>query len=233
MEHNARISVLMPVYNSEKHIAEAIQSILNQTFTDYEFIIINDGSTDKTVEIIREYDDPRIKLIDNTKNQGLIAVLNQGIDLAQGEYIARMDADDISLPTRFEKQIAFMDVHPDVGVLGTWVLKFGDCKNHIRKRKKKVGLWQLVTCAIVVHPTTMLRKSLFDKYNLRYDPEYVACEDYDLWARASRYTTIANLQEVLLHYRWHTSNVSKIHRQIQKENASRVRRNILKSYFMK
>ncbi|GHT52306.1 hypothetical protein AGMMS49982_12160 [Bacteroidia bacterium] len=230
MKKIPRISVLMPAYNAETYIAEAIESILQQTYSDFEFIIINDGSTDKTAEIIRGYDDSRIQFIDNTKNQGLIAILNQGLDLAQGEYIARMDTDDISLPTRFEKQIAFMDAHPDVGILGTWVLKFGDCENHIRKRKAKLGIWQLVTSAIVSHPTVMLRKSLLDKYSLRYDSEYVACEDYALWAQASGYTTIACLQEVLLHYRWHHANVSQTHRQLQKDNAKRVRKKLLKNW---
>ena len=118
-----KVSVLMPAYNSEAFVAEAIESILNQTYTDFEFIIINDGSTDKTAEIIDEYakNDSRIKFINNHKNQGLIAVLNQGLDLCTGEYVARMDSDDISMPQRFEKQVQYMDEHQEVGILGTWI----------------------------------------------------------------------------------------------------------------
>lgn len=123
----------MPVYNAQEYIREAIDSILNQTFSDFEFIIINDGSTDNSVEIIKNYNDPRIVLVDNTENKGLVSVLNQGLQLAQGEYIARMDADDISLPNRFMEQVNYLDKHPQVGILGAWFHIFGDKINRIEK----------------------------------------------------------------------------------------------------
>lgn len=103
------------------------------TFSDFEFIIINDGSTDNSVEIIKNYNDPRIVLVDNTENKGLVSVLNQGLQLAQGEYIARMDADDISLPNRFMEQVNYLDKHPQVGILGAWFHIFGDKINRIEK----------------------------------------------------------------------------------------------------
>jgi glycosyltransferase involved in cell wall biosynthesis len=115
-----RISVVMSVYNGEKYLRQAIESILQQTYTDFEFIIIDDGSTDSSREIIQSYDDKRIRLVINEQNIGLTKSLNKGIRLAKGEFIARMDADDISLPQRFEKQVAYLDSHPEVGVLGTY-----------------------------------------------------------------------------------------------------------------
>lgn len=113
-----KISVVMPAYNAEKYIGEAIESILNQTFKDFEFIIINDGSVDHTKEIIREYNDPRIVLLENDKNRGIVLSLNKGLDAATGKYIARMDADDIALKNRFERQVEYLDEHKDIGVLG-------------------------------------------------------------------------------------------------------------------
>jgi len=113
-----KVTVLMPVYNAEKYLKEAIGSILGQSFSDFEFLIINDGSTDSSVKIIKSYDDPRIRFIANEKNLGVIPTLNKGFALAQGEFIARMDADDISLPKRLELQADFMDKHPEAGAIG-------------------------------------------------------------------------------------------------------------------
>ena len=118
----------MPVYNGERYLREAIDSILNQTFKDFEFLIINDGSTDLSVEIIESYADKRISLAHNGQNLGLITTLNRGFDLACGEYIARMDCDDISLPDRLEKQVVFMDNHPEIGICGSWVSAISDEK---------------------------------------------------------------------------------------------------------
>ena len=120
-----KLSVIMPAYNAEKYIGEAIESILNQTFTDFEFIIIDDGSSDHTADIIKGFHDERIRFIQNEKNSGVANTLNKGLELSQGEYIARMDADDISLPARFEKQVAFMEANPDVAVVGCGIELFG------------------------------------------------------------------------------------------------------------
>ena len=114
-----QITVLMPVYNGEKYLRQAVDSILNQTFKDFEFLIINDGSTDKTLAILQEYKNKRVKIINNKKNIGLTKSLNKGLKLAKGKYIARMDADDISLSNRLRKQIDFLDKHNKIGVLGT------------------------------------------------------------------------------------------------------------------
>ena len=158
-----RVSVLMPAYNSEKYLGEAIDSILNQTFTDFEFIIINDGSKDNTAKIVEEYakKDKRIRFIDNKKNQGIVGVLNEGIDLCRGKYIARMDSDDISLPTRFEKEIEYMEEHPECGVLGTWYEIFGKLNGPVQQ-PERIKILNLLNEDHVGHPTVFIRKSVID-----------------------------------------------------------------------
>ncbi|MBO5705288.1 MAG: glycosyltransferase family 2 protein [Alphaproteobacteria bacterium] len=204
-----RVSVILPAYNAEMYLAEAIESILGQTYTDFELIILNDGSTDNTPEIIKHYADldERIVFIDNNVNQGLIAVLNQGLDMARGEFVARMDSDDISLPTRFEKQVKYLDANPDVGVLGTLIHGFG--------KFDLSGIQIPVVTALdmlkenyIAHPSVMMRKSILDKYNLRYDPKYNHCEDIELWTRMIFLTKFRNIMEVLLMYRITGNNIS-------------------------
>lgn len=228
MKKSPRISVLMPAYNSAKYVAEAIESILNQTFTDFEFIIINDGSTDDTARVVREYAarDPRIKFIDNQKNQGLIAVLNQGLDLCTGEYIARMDSDDISLPMRFEKQIKYMDANPDVGILGTAGQNFG-ANNDVNYSPEIVDAVELLRGVGFYHPSVMMRRAVLDKYGLRYDSNYYLVEDHELWSRALHVTKLRNLPEVLIKYRVHSNSVSVSNSALQESNKGIVRNNIL------
>jgi glycosyltransferase involved in cell wall biosynthesis len=225
MSQSPRISVLLPVYNSEKYVGEAIASILAQTFADFELIIINDGSTDNTAAVVRKYADPRLRFIDNPQNQGLIAVLNQGLDLCTGEYIARMDSDDISLPERLAQQLAFMEAHPAVGVLGTQIEGFPQPKS--MRQPEKVGAVDLLERCCVWHPTVILRRDIFIRYQLRYDPRFVATEDYELWSRAVRVTQIANLPVVLLRYRWHEAQICATQRQTQRKNDALVKQNIL------
>jgi len=204
------VSVLMPVYNAEKYLCESIDSILNQTYQNFEFIIINDGSTDGSADIVRSYKDPRIIFVDNPKNSGLVSVLNHGLDIAHGKYIARMDADDISLPERFEKQVKFMERHRNVGICGTFFRVFGRV-GYIETKKAYPKLKDMREPSPLGHPTVMMRKSVLDKYHLRYDPRYKYAEDYELWTRAVEYTKIANLKDVLLNYRWSGDNVSITH----------------------
>ena len=118
---NPKVAVLMSVYNGEKYLREAINSILSQTFNDFEFLIINDGSTDGTADILKSYTDSRIKIINNEKNIGLTKSLNKGLKIAKGEYIARQDADDISMPERLKEEVAFLEIHKDYAVVGTFV----------------------------------------------------------------------------------------------------------------
>ncbi len=226
MGHTPKISVVMPAYNSGKYIAAAIESILAQTFGDFEFIIINDGSTDNTADVVRKYDDARIVFVDNAENRGLVAVLNQGLDMARGEYIARMDSDDISYPTRFARQIAYMDANPDCGVLGTAGQNFG-ADDHVYYSPARVDMCELLRGVGFYHPSVMMRRDVLQKYNLRYDPACYLVEDHDLWARALMVTQLHNIQEVLIKYRVHSSSVSVSNSTRQEENKKHVRERLL------
>ena len=201
-----KISVVMPVYNQkEEYLREAIESILNQTYKDFEFIIVNDGSTNNSEEVILSYSDDRIVYI-KQENQGVARSLNNGISQTKGEYIARMDSDDISLPERFEKQIKFLEEHPEVSILGTWYETFP--KVYRVQTPENVRYTDVLNCCCICHPSVMMRKADLDKYNLRYNPEFTS-EDYELWSRAVQYLNIQNLPEVLVKYRWHENNISQ------------------------
>ena len=223
-----KISVIMPVYNAEKYLNEAIDSILNQTFGDFELIIINDGSTDSSVEIIKNYNDSRIRFIDNKTNEIYMKRLNEGIELAHGEYIARMDADDISLPQRFEKQVEFLDKNPDIGIVGTFWKSFGaeECVVELPQFPAEVQVFSIFHSPFG-HPSVMFRKSFFDKYGLRYDENCPYAEDYDLWTKALNYFGGANIGEVLLNYRVHENAVSVAKAQIQRDMHRRTIKRIL------
>lgn len=226
MKNQPTITVLMPVYNGETYLREAIDSILNQTYTDFEFLIINDGSSDATVSIIQEYTDSRIRLVHNEKNMGLIATLNKGFELARGKYIARMDADDISLPERLEKQIDFMENNPEIGICGTWFDTFDKtgltggaryAENHDEICLKH--LYQIH----LSHGTAIIRKTVIDNLGLRFDPDFAHAEDYELFTRMSSHTRLANLQFVGYKVRHHENEVSKKYNLIQAENSKRIR----------
>jgi glycosyltransferase involved in cell wall biosynthesis len=204
------ITVLMPVYNGERHLAEAIDSILAQNYRDFEFIIINDGSTDGSESIILSYSDPRIRYVKNETNIRLIATLNKGLDLARGKYIARMDADDISLPKRFSEQLAFLEQNPDVGVVGTWFNSFGSVDSIVKYPTndsdiKYMALYQCPFC----HPSVMLRASTIRDNALRYSMDYPHAEDYEFWLQMARVSKLSNLPKVLFKYRIHQESISK------------------------
>jgi glycosyltransferase involved in cell wall biosynthesis/exopolysaccharide biosynthesis predicted pyruvyltransferase EpsI len=211
-DREVSVSVVMPVYNGEKYIKEAIDSILNQTFSDFEFIIVNEyGSNEAVCKIIQEYakKDKRIVIINNTEKLGISASLNIGMDRAKGKYIARMDADDISESTRFEKQVAFLDEHPEISILGVRPVIFGEADwQWPIETDPEYCRAMLLFFHPVVHPSVMIRKADFDKHGLRYNENYHATEDYDLWARASEYLKISNIDEPLLRYRMHKSNAT-------------------------
>lgn len=205
-----KVSVVMPAYNAEKYIQEAIDSILNQTFTDFEFIIIDDGSTDRTVDIIKSYTDPRIRFYQNEQNMGVASTLNRGLDLSTGEYIARMDSDDISLPERFDKQVAYMDTNPGVAVVGAGIQLFG--AKHGKRlfspdyERLKVDL--LFGCCFA-HPAVMMRSACFGNEKVQYDENFNKMEDFDLWVRTAEIYEMASLQDVLLKYRIHPNQVTQ------------------------
>ena len=220
-----RVTVLMPVFNGEEFLRAAIESILNQTFSDFELLIIDDGSTDGSHALAASYGDPRIRLEANEKNLGLIATLNRGLKLAQGEFIARMDADDISHPIRFERQVAYLDTHPKIGGCGTWFEKVTPKQTTIMRMPESPALIRLFLLFDnpFLHSSMMLRRSLLDTHGLSFDPNYPHSEDYDLWARCSTLTDMSNLPEVLVRYRDHPSNISHRYSREQDLAASRIR----------
>ncbi len=205
------ISVILPVYNAEKYLQKAINSILNQTYKNYELIIINDGSTDNSRKIIEGYSDKRIKII-NKDNSGLIDSLNIAISLASGDWIARMDADDISYSNRLETQIRYF--HEDVAVIGSQANIIDQNDNILTKTKFCINNDNIILQLIkkrpcIIHPSTIINKSKLIKIG-GYDPKMKVAEDYDLWLRISKIGKLVNVNTPLLALRKHDSNISKV-----------------------
>ncbi|MFQ6113124.1 MAG: glycosyltransferase family 2 protein [bacterium] len=196
-----KVSVILPVYNEEKWVSSAINSILNQTLADFEFLIINDGSQDNTEEVVRSFSDSRIKLINNEKNLGLAQALNKGLFMALSSYIARIDADDLALPTRLEKQVKFLEENPEVAVLGTAAYH----NDEIRKEKfiripptdDHEIKSEMVKYVPLEHSSIMARTSVLKEMG-GYDDHYDDIEDLELWIRIGRENKLANLSEPLI-----------------------------------
>ena len=213
---NPKVSVLMCVYNGKTYLREALDSIVGQTFKDFEFIIVDDGSTDNSWEILTEYSkqDSRIVLINNEENLGLEKSLNKGIAATKGEYIARQDADDISLPNRLQLQVDFLDAHPEVGALGSSV-EFIDSQGSILQLLKVPTDHETIQARLLIrncllHSSMTMRSSLIQKLD-GYNEDMLYAEDYDLWWRISLHSRLATLPEILLQYRWdNPSSVSKL-----------------------
>lgn len=225
MNKKPMISVILPVYNTpENFLREAIDSILQQTFSDFELIILNDGSTNNAEEVIKSYQDKRI-VYTKHENMRLPKTLNKGLDMARGTYIARMDADDISLPQRFEKQIQFLEQHPEISLVGCNFETFPEKKtvNHL----EFPGYLDFLYGSLIGHPTAMWRRADFEKYDLRYQTEFFTSEDYDLWSRAVRYVRAANVQEVLLKYRVHGESLTGKKSDVQACLGNKIRKNML------
>lgn len=229
------ISVILPVYNAENTLGEAIESILNQTFANFELILINDGSTDDSEKIVLSYEDKRIKYFSNERNKGLIYTLNRGLRLARGKYIARMDADDISLPTRFEKQVRILEENPSIIVCGSRIAYFGIKKRksvYIAPESSEENKKWLVRESCFAHPTVMMRKEVLINNRISYHPDYKNAEDYKLWIDLAPYGEFYNIQEVLLNYRLSSTQITQSHNTEQKKNARRCRREYV-SYLLK
>lgn len=211
-----KISVVMPVYNNAPYLAAAIESILNQSRDDFEFVIVDDGSTDGSGAIMDGYAarDGRLRIV-RQENRGMIAALNRGLDLARGELIARMDGDDMAEPARFEKQAAFLDANPDIGALGTWIMVVEeDGRERLPGADPPVDpaavAESLKHSTPIMHPTAMIRKAVADRIG-GYRAAYRHCEDYDYWLRFSEQAKLANLPERLLRYRHYGGQVSQRH----------------------
>jgi len=205
-----KVSVLMPVYNTkEEYLRTAIESILNQTYEDFEFLILDDCPSSPREDIVKSYQDKRIKYAKNEKNLGITGSRNKLIDMAKGEYLAVMDHDDISLPTRFEKEVAVLDKNPEIGVVGANIHKIIANKDVVQPEFDediKIGL--MMKC-VVTHPSSMIRKSVLIKNNISYEEHYSPAEDYKLWCRLIGVTKFYNIQEILLNYRdWNGSTTN-------------------------
>lgn len=225
VEKKVKASVLMSAYNAEKTIAEAIESILEQTFGDFEFIIIDDASTDKTLEIIRKYKDSRIRLFSNLYNIGLTRSLNRGLKIAKGEYIVRMDSDDISLPTRLEKQICYMDQNRNVALSSCSNIAFGaECKKNIINYDEKTIKALLIFNSVLPHPGFIFRQTLI-KEGYKYNKFFKYAQDYEFQVHVSRKYTITCLRECLVKYRTSAEQISvvKYEEQMKYANITRAR----------
>ena len=206
-----RVTILMPAFNGANFIGAAIKSILCQAYNNFELLIIDDASTDATCDIIEKNSDPRIKLFKNEKNIGVAGSLNRGLNLARGDYIARMDADDISLPDRLLKQVTFMDQNPEIGISGGFVQYFGSGISFVHKvpRKPEEIAAFIPFDTPLCHVTVIMRRSMIEEATLRYDTSFTQSEDYELWSRAIECFPMANLPDVFVKVRLHSASVTK------------------------
>src|SRR4030042_5762754 len=225
----SKVTVLMSVYNGERYLMEAIHSILNQTWRDFEFLIINDGSTDDTQNILTSFTDKRIKIENNLINIGLTKSLNRGLDLTNGDLIARQDADDISLPQRLERQISYFKSHPNIALLGTWANSIDANGKTISKicpiSDPSLLKWRLIFKNQIIHSSIM-----FDKKKVltigAYDTDIKYAQDYDLWSRIFMRYEVHQIPEIMIHLRNHSENISRKNLLEQKEaEIRRVRKN--------
>lgn len=215
------VSVIMPVYNGATYLTEAIESMQRQTFEDFEYIIVDDGSTDDSLNILKNYaaEDSRIQII-TRPNTGIVGALNDGLTKAQGTYVARMDADDIALPERLAKQVQFLEENHDCVAVGSHVLFIDDQNYPIFTFQTQADHSSIQDKLLkgsggaLIHPTTVLRRDVLEKIN-GYRPEYQLVEDFDLYTRLSTLGTLANIPEVLLHYRQHAQSTNFTKRKTQ------------------
>lgn len=211
-----KISVLMSVYRDAiEYFEAAIVSIQNQTYKNWEMIIVNDGDTENDSyyrKCIDELADERIIYISNEVNQGISVCLNQALQIAKGEFIAKMDSDDISLPTRFEKQVEFFNSHPKSNVLGTYAIEFGDVYNYLidynNYSQKMRSILLMFRNSGLIHPSAMIRRTFLDNNKIRYDEHFRKALDYRLWVECTKYSKIDCLNEILFLYRRHSSQIS-------------------------
>lgn len=219
------LSIIIPAFNAEKYISQAIQSVLNQTYDNFELIIINDGSTDKTKVVIESFKDERIRYFENEKNSGIVFSRNKGLKLAQGEYIGMLDADDIAYPKKFEKQITFLQQNKDFGMIGSWS-KFID-----EEGESISGSWKLRAKPEMI-PSIMLFKNYFLQSAVLYRKSCIRqysfkdgfdiLEDYLIWLEIIKKFKVWNLQEYLLDYRIHSGGVTKMHQKEKLEKEKKV-----------
>ena len=222
----ANVTVLMPTYNIAPYVREAIESVLQQTYRDFELLVIDDCSTDNTVNVVRSIDDARIRIVQNEKNVGLAENLNRGLSLITTEYVARMDGDDIAKPFWLEKEVAVLDAHPEIGICSGGFERFGTTKSLVLfpERHEGIAANMLFECSVIV-PT--FRMSLYRDHGLRYSTEDFPAEDYRFWAECLRVTQVYNVQETLFLYRMHPTQICTARREEQQNKVAEVRRYML------
>ncbi len=228
MRGDPLVTVLMSTYNSQSTIKEAVDSILNQTLLNFEFIIIDDASTDNTLKILKEYRDSRIKIIENKENKGLGYNLNYGINISKGAYIARMDSDDISLPQRFQKQVDYLNLHPDIICVGSRAYRFGNLSLFQKLFKRVMNQIlsydelkiQMLNGTPLLHPSVMFNGILLRKAGFNYSPTFRRAQDYELWTRMIWDFKMENMKDCLLKYRYSKSQASSRFRSEQIANSN-------------
>lgn len=229
-----RVSVIMGIKNGERFLRESVESIVAQTFNDFEFIIIDDGSTDRTAEILKEFSqkDSRVKIITNPQNLGLTKSLNIGIRAASGEYIARMDADDIAMPERFEKQVKFLDENSGHTLVGSWAQVIDEKGSDVRELKYPTADTELKKTLIklnpFIHASIMMRRSALDQTGL-YDEAWRYGQDYELYFRIAKNFKMANISELLLKHRINRDSVTRKNNREQARLALKARWRAIRS----
>lgn len=224
-----QISICLPFYNAEAYIGEAIESVLNQTFRSFEFILLNDGSTDNSLAIVERFNDERIRCIECKHD--FINSLNTGIESSRGKYIARMDADDIMMPDRLQLQFDFMEAHPDIAVCGGGMRFFGNGTGETTPQTFpfEISNSLIISCPLA-HPTVLMRRSVLMEHNIRYDADYLYAEDYKLWTEIVKYGKLSNIPQIVLKYRLSTSQISYVHNSRQAGLSRLIRREITDYY---
>ena len=221
-----KVSILMPMYNSEKYIKESINSILNQEYKNFELIIVDDGSIDSSIEIVKEYNDSRIKLYENIENKGLPYTRNKLLSLATGEYIALLDSDDIALKNRIKAQVEFLEKNKNIDIVGSSAIIFGKYK--IEKASKVITGIDDIKCNLMfgncmLNSTIMMRKEFIEKNNLLYRKECIVCQDYSFFVDAALVGNIENMNISTIKYRTGHENITKK----SKTKNIKLRKNIL------
>lgn len=226
MEEEIKISVIIPIYNAEHHLYQAIKSVLDQSFEDFEILAINDGSTDTSLNILYSFKDKRLKIINNSNNRGIIYSLNRGIELAKGKYIARMDADDIAKPDRFGLQVDFLENNPNVALVGgcaELIDQDGHIFDGLTVPLSHDEIFQnIFSSNCFIHPSVMLHTSSVRDLG-GYNSTAIHAEDYDLWLRIIKKYQVSNLKDSLIQYRIHPSQVSQKKIKQQRKSADTAR----------
>lgn len=234
MKENPIVSVLMPAYNAERYLKKAIDSILMQSFPDFEFIIIDDGSNDRTPEILSHYRDRRVVCVRYETNKGLIHALNHGLKLARGRFIARQDADDISLPNRLATQIKILNEQSNLVIVGSACHVIDEAGNSLRVRYSPMTdtaiRWQTLFHNSFVHTSVMFRVDTIRQHGLHYNPQHIGAEDYGLWSQLLNYGQGLNITIPLVKYRRHCRQVSELVAEEQMTNAERISQSNLERF---